>query len=202
MLRIDWRTVGRIIKRVCDDELDPERLNDLFEIGIDEVSWKRQHNYLTLVADHQRRCVAWGCKGKGENAADRFFFELDPDPASPSPPPQPAASQPRQAPEPAIMVPFGPCPTVPAGHGVPAAWLADGSELDPQLLARASKLRAVSMDMTGGYAASTSHHAPQAIICVDPFHVVQVRHEALPIRAGCETPTLGCRGSPMKLRAV
>jgi transposase len=54
MLRIDWDTVGRIIKRVCDDELDPDRLNGLFEIGIDEVSWKRQHNYLTLVADHQR----------------------------------------------------------------------------------------------------------------------------------------------------
>ncbi|MGB0091992.1 MAG: helix-turn-helix domain-containing protein, partial [Solirubrobacteraceae bacterium] len=50
VLRIDWRTVGRIIKRVCDDELDPDRLNDLYDIGIDEVSWKRQHNYLTLVA--------------------------------------------------------------------------------------------------------------------------------------------------------
>jgi len=179
MLRIDWRTVGRIINRVCDDELDPDRLDDLFEIGIDEVSWKRQHNYLTLVADHQRRCVAWGCKGRGENAADRFFIELDPDPASPSPPPQPPAGQPHQAPEPAIMVPFGPCPTVPAGHGIPAAWLTDGSELDPRLLARASKLRAVSMDMTAGYAASTRHHAPQAIICIDPFHVVQLSNQAL-----------------------
>ena len=179
MLRIDWRTVGRIIKRVCEDELDPDRLNDLFEIGIDEVSWKRQHNYLTLVADHPRRCIVWGSKGKGENAANRFFVELDPDPASPSPPPQPPARQQRQPPEPAIMVPFGPCPTVPAGHGVPAAWLADGSELDPQLLARASKLRAVSMDMSGGYAASTRHHAPQAIICIDPFHVVQLANQAL-----------------------
>jgi transposase len=179
MLRIDWRTVGRIIKRVCDDELDPGRLDDLFEIGIDEVSWKRQHNYLTLVADHQRRCVVWGAKGKGESAADRFFVELDPDPASLSPPPQPPASQQHQAPEPAIMVPFGPCPTVPAGQGVWAAWLADGRELDPQLLARASKLRAVSMDMTGGYAASTRHHAPQATICIDPFHVVQLANQAL-----------------------
>jgi hypothetical protein len=34
VLRIDWGTVGRIIKRVCDDELDPGRLNDLYEIGI------------------------------------------------------------------------------------------------------------------------------------------------------------------------
>jgi transposase len=38
LLRIDWGTVGRIVKRVCDEELDPDRLNELFEIGIDEVS--------------------------------------------------------------------------------------------------------------------------------------------------------------------
>ena len=50
------------------------------------------------------------------------------------------------------MVPFGPCPTVPAGAGIPGAWLPDGSELDPRLFARASRLTAVSMDMTGGYA--------------------------------------------------
>ena len=65
VLRVDWYTVGRIIKRVCDDELDPDRLGGLFEIGIDEVSWKKQHNYLTLIADHQRRCVVWGCEGEG-----------------------------------------------------------------------------------------------------------------------------------------
>jgi DNA replication protein DnaC len=29
-----------------------------------------------------------------------------------------------------------------------------------------------------------------------------VRHEALPVRVGCETPPPGCRGSPVKLRAV
>jgi transposase len=172
VLRIDWYTVGRIIKRVCDDELDPDRLNGLFEIGIDEVSWKKQHNYLTLIADHQRRCVVWGCEGKGETAADAIFEALDPEPAAPSPPP---ACQP---PEPAIMVPFGPSATVPAG-GIPAAWLAPGSELDPQVVARASRLTAVAMDMTGGYAKSVRHHAPQAIICIDPYHVVQLANQAL-----------------------
>jgi hypothetical protein len=60
------------------------------------------------------------------------------------------------------MVPFGPCPTVAAGRGIPAAWLEPGSDLDPALVARASRLTAVSMDMTGGYAASVRHHAPQA----------------------------------------
>ena len=207
VLRIDWGTVGRIIKRVCDDELDVDRLNDLYDIGIDEVSWKRQHNYLTLVANHRRGKIVWGCAGKGEKAADAFFAELDPEPAAPSPPPPPPAprgpaSQPREAQTPAIMVPFGPCPTVPAGHGIPAAWLTDGCELDPQLVARASRLTAISMDMTGGYAASARHHAPQAVRCIDPYHVVQVRHEALPVRAGCKTLPPGCRGSPVKLRTV
>ena len=164
MLRIDWDTVGRIIKRVCDDELDPDRLSDLYEIGIDEVSWKRQHNYLTLVADHQRRQVVWGCEGKGQAAADAFFEELDP----PSPPP-----------EPTIMVPFGPCPTVPAGHGIQGAWLHQTEELEPAIFARASKLRAVSMDMTGGYAKSVRQHAPQATVCIDPYHVVQLANQAL-----------------------
>jgi hypothetical protein len=43
---------------------------------------------------------------------------------------------------------------------------------------------------------------PHAQVCFDPFHVVQVRHEALPVRVGCKTPPPGCRGSPVKLRAV
>ena len=179
MLRIDWRTVGRIIKRVCDDELDPGRLGDLFDIGIDEVSWKRQHNYLTLVADHLRRQVVWGCEGKGEKAADAFFEELDPEPAAPPPPARRPASQLHEAQEPAIMVPFGPCPTVPAGHGIPAAWLQDDRDLDLAVVARASRLTAVSMDMTGGYAKSVRHHAPQATVCIDPYHVVQLANQAL-----------------------
>ena len=176
MLRIDWDTVGRIVKRVCDDELDPGRLNDLYDIGIDEVSWKRQHKYLTLVVDHQRRQVVWGCKGSGAAAADAFFDELDP------PPPDAVAEhakQPRAASEPAIMVPFGPCATVPAGHGIPGAWLAPGLEIEPAIFARAGRLRAVSMDMGPGYAKSVREHAPQAIVCIDPYHVVQLANQAL-----------------------
>jgi len=187
MLRIDWRTIGRIVKRVCDEELDPGRLDGLFEIGIDEVSWKRQHKYLTLVVDHLRRQVVWGCEGAGAAAADRFFAELDPEPASPSPapnppdqpPPYPDAKRPAVWPEPAIMVPFGPCPTVPAGHGIPGGWLELGVELEPGMFARAGLLDAVSMDMTGGYAKSVREHARQATICVDPYHVVQLANQAL-----------------------
>jgi transposase len=186
LTRINWHTVGRIIKRVADEQLDQDRLSDLFEISIDEVAWRKGHRYLTLVADHRRRCVVWGCEGKGQAAADRFFAELDPpDPLDlvPEQPPERApghdAGPSSWEPAPAIMVPFGPCPTVPAGHGIPAAWLPAGEEIDPALLARANKLRAVSMDMTGGYAKSVRTHAPQATIVIDNYHVVQLATQAL-----------------------
>jgi transposase len=179
LVRIDWETAGRIIKRVGDELLPVDRLQELFEISLDEVAWRKGHRYLTLAGDHRQGCVVWGAEGKGQAAADAFFEALDPEPASPSSPPPRPARQPRPAPEPAIIVPFGPCPTVPAGCGIPAAWLPNGSELDPQLVARASRLTAVSMDMTGGYAASVRQHAPQATIVIDNYHVVALATKAL-----------------------
>ncbi|MGH2870584.1 MAG: transposase [Solirubrobacteraceae bacterium] len=175
LTRIDWRTVGRIIKRVGSEVLDADRLSALFEISVDEVAWRKGHRYLTLVGDHRRGCVVWGTEGKGQAAADQFFEALDPPPSEPPVP----AGQSSWKPVAAIMVPFGPCPTVPAGQGIPGAWTGEGTELDPCLFARASRLSAVSMDMTGGYAKSVRAHAPQASIVVDNYHVVQLATKAL-----------------------
>ncbi|MHB1527437.1 MAG: hypothetical protein ACYCZN_14390 [Candidatus Dormibacteria bacterium] len=45
-------------------------------------------------------------------------------------------------------------------------------------------------------------NAPNAIICFDPFHVVQVRHEALCVRVGCKDPPVTGRSRSQKLRAA
>jgi transposase len=175
LTRIDWQTIGRVIKRVADELIDTDRLSGLFEISVDEVAWRKGHRYLTLVGDHRSGCVVWGCEGKGQAAADRFFNELDPLPAEP-----PAHAEQRSwQPVPAIMVPFGPCPTVPTGDGIPGGWLQAGDELEPAIFARASRLTAVSMDMTGGYAKSVRERAPQATIVIDNYHVVQLATKAL-----------------------
>ena len=125
LLRIAWRTVGAIVERVVADELDPKRLDELFEIGIDEISWRKQHNYLTLVSDHRSGKVVWGAQGKDTKTADKFFAEL-------------------------------------------------GKE-------RSSQLTAVSMDMGKAFPKSVrkEDHAPQATICIDPFHVVALATKAL-----------------------
>jgi transposase len=44
---------------------------------------------------------------------------------------------------------------------------------------RAGRLQAVSVDMNSGWPAVIRAHAPQARICVDPFHVIKLAGEAL-----------------------
>ncbi|MCA1681545.1 MAG: transposase, partial [Actinobacteria bacterium] len=155
LTRIDWQTIGRIIERVGDELLDgSDRLADLFEISIDEVAWRKGHRYLTLIGDHRRRCVVWGAEGKGQAAADAFFAELDPA--------KPDADRATEAPE------------IQAAQ--PAGADADYQDTNGE---RAAQLIAVSMDMTGGYAKSVRRHAPQAVICIDNYHVVQLATKAL-----------------------
>ena len=43
LTRIAWQTVGAICARVVADRLDPDRLDELFEVGVDEVAWRKGH---------------------------------------------------------------------------------------------------------------------------------------------------------------
>jgi transposase len=123
--RVDWDTVGRICERVVADGLDPTRLDGLVNIGVDEVSWRRHHRYLTLVADHTGKKIVWGAPGKDTATLDTFFAEL-------------------------------------------------GDQ-------RAAQIEAVSMDMGAAFNKSVRENAPQAVICIDPFHAVQLVTDALDV---------------------
>jgi transposase len=79
LVRVDWDTTGRIIERVVADGLDPDRLENLFEVGVDEVSWRKGHSYLTLVSDHATGKFVWGSPGKDAATLDAFFDELGPE---------------------------------------------------------------------------------------------------------------------------
>ena len=125
LLRVDWDSVGRIIERVMATELDPARLDKLYSIGVDEVSWRKGHSYITLVSNHQTGKFVWGAEGKDSATLDGFFSEL-------------------------------------------------GKE-------RSEAIGAISMDMGPAFekSARTEGHATKAIICYDPFHVVQLATNAL-----------------------
>jgi transposase len=125
LVRIDWDTTGRIIERVMATGLDPTRLDNLFVIGADEVSWRKGHSYVTLVSNHATGKFVWGKEGKDTATLDCFFDEL-------------------------------------------------GEE-------RSAQITAVSMDMGAAFekSARKEGHATKAVICFDPFHVVQAGTQAL-----------------------
>jgi transposase len=74
--RIAWRTVGSMCQRVADEKLDPDRLAGLVDIGVDEISWRKHHKYLTLVSDHDTSRMVWGTTGRTAAAMGRFFDDL------------------------------------------------------------------------------------------------------------------------------
>lgn len=125
LCRVDWCTVGRACERVVAEGLEPDRLEGLFRIGVDEISWRKQHKYLTLVVDHDRGKVVWGAKGKDATTLDAFFAELGED--------------------------------------------------------RSTLIQAVSLDLGRAFLKSvtTPGHAPQALVCADPFHLVKLVNDAL-----------------------
>jgi len=78
-MRISWPTVGSIARRVVDRVMEADALDDLTVIGIDEVSYRRHHEYVTVIVDHLRGRVVWARRGKSAATVKQFFDDLGPE---------------------------------------------------------------------------------------------------------------------------
>lgn len=76
LLRCSWSAVAAIVARVVEENIDDSRLDDLFAIGVDEISYKRGHRYLTVVTDHVSGNVIWVGQGAGRSTLEAFYDEL------------------------------------------------------------------------------------------------------------------------------
>ncbi len=76
---IAWPTVGNIAKRLVGEKLEPTRLENLRRIGVDEISYRRHHKYITVVVDHDTERVVWAAEGKSSETLKSFFELLGPD---------------------------------------------------------------------------------------------------------------------------
>jgi transposase len=122
LLRIAWDTVGQIVERVVQEHPDEKRLEDLVAIGVDEISYRRHHRYLTSVVDHRAGGIVWCSPGRNSETLKRFFDLLG---------------------------------------------------------ERKHSIKAVSIDMSGGYEKAIREEVPQADVCFDPFHVVRLAQRAV-----------------------
>jgi transposase len=76
LMRVAWRTVGRIVQRVVKRLGPADRLADLVDIGVDELSYRRHHEYVTVIVDHATGSVVWAEPGKNADTLNRFFEQL------------------------------------------------------------------------------------------------------------------------------
>lgn len=78
LMRIAWRTVGSIISRVWGDvEARHDRFAGLRRIGIDEISYKKGHRYLTVVVCHDTGRLVWAAPGRDKATLRGFFDALE-----------------------------------------------------------------------------------------------------------------------------
>jgi transposase len=78
LMCIAWETVGRIIGRVVARHTSSDRLDGLTHIGIDELSYRKHHEYVTVVSDLKRGRVVWVAPGKNAATVRQFFDALGP----------------------------------------------------------------------------------------------------------------------------
>ena len=77
LMRIAWRSVGRILTRVVADGMaGRDLLDNVTRIGIDETSYRRGHRYLTVVVCHDTGRLIWAAPGRNKATLEQFFGEL------------------------------------------------------------------------------------------------------------------------------
>jgi transposase len=81
--RVSWSSVRRIVDRVVERTWDTDSaLDGLRVIGVDEISYRRHHKYLTVVVDHVSGRVVWAGKDRKVKTLLRFFRKLGPERAA------------------------------------------------------------------------------------------------------------------------
>lgn len=124
LMRIAWRTGGRICERVMADQKQGRDLfADVRRLGFDEISVRKGQKYLTVVVDHHSGRLLWAHAGRDRRTVEKFLDLL-------------------------------------------------GDE-------RCARIELVSCDDAEWITRPVAARCPNAVICLDPFHIVKAATDAL-----------------------
>jgi transposase len=72
---VHWNTVKAAVARAVEFGLENRDTADVIAIGVDEISRRRGHTYVTNVYDLKNMRLLWTGDGRGEAVLERFFYE-------------------------------------------------------------------------------------------------------------------------------
>jgi transposase len=75
-VNLSWHRVAAIARRYVDLALADADFSEVKRLAIDETSRARGHDYITLVADAERRAVLFVAEGRGAGTIEDFAGEL------------------------------------------------------------------------------------------------------------------------------
>jgi len=74
LMRIAWRTVGRVCERVAAEaKQGRDLLAGLTALGFDEISIRKGQKYLTVVVDHHTGRLVWAHAGRDRKTVEKFL---------------------------------------------------------------------------------------------------------------------------------
>lgn len=76
LLGLDWDGVRRILERAVERGLERRSLDEVRHVGIDEKSFRRGHDYLSLLTDLSGAHVLEVSEGREQSAADQLWAAL------------------------------------------------------------------------------------------------------------------------------
>jgi transposase len=75
-LGLSWDEVHGIMERAVRRGLARRRLEEIHRIGVDETSFQKRHEYVTVVCDLERPRVLYVADGRGQDALQGFYQGL------------------------------------------------------------------------------------------------------------------------------
>lgn len=75
-LDMSWDQVDTIMRRAVRRGLERKQPRPSRRIGIDETSFQKRHEYVTVILDQERGDVLYVADGRGQEALDPFYESL------------------------------------------------------------------------------------------------------------------------------
>lgn len=76
LMGLSWDEAEGILRRAVERGLERRKREPLRFIGIDETSFQKRHEYVTVVADLERKCVAWVGDHRRRDTLETFWEGL------------------------------------------------------------------------------------------------------------------------------